>query len=182
MARGVGVIYFAILPGESSEAAKQQVVQASDNILSACAALGGNATIPWCPTEWKNALKVWGLPRADFAQMLKVKKSLRSRPHFQSRPLRGRNLNHARDSSAISRRRPTRIRSHAQRLFRPPISRNTKTTRAASIAACVRTIAPPIAYGDVKQIHLADAYAKWLWSIRAAWKSATLLSRTSIAA
>jgi len=40
----------------------------------ACAALGGHATIPWCPTEWKSALKVWGLPRADFAQMLKLKK------------------------------------------------------------------------------------------------------------
>ena len=75
MARGVGVIYFAILPTESNEATKPQVVQASDNILSACAALGGHATIPWCPTEWKNALKVWGLPRADFAQMLKLKKA-----------------------------------------------------------------------------------------------------------
>lgn len=75
MARGVGVIYFAILPTESSEATKPQVVQASDNILSACTALGGNATIPWCPTAWKNALKVWGLPRADFAQMLKLKKA-----------------------------------------------------------------------------------------------------------
>jgi glycolate oxidase FAD binding subunit len=75
MARGVGVIYFAILPGESGEAGKQQVVQASDNILLACAALGGNATIPWCPSAWKNTLKVWGLPRADFAQMLKLKKA-----------------------------------------------------------------------------------------------------------
>ncbi len=75
MARGVGMIYFTILAGESSEATKQQVVQASDNILLACAALGGNATIPWCPTAWKNTLRVWGPPRADFAQMLKLKKA-----------------------------------------------------------------------------------------------------------
>jgi len=74
MARGVGIIYFAILPTESSEGTKQQVVQASENILSSCAALGGHATIPWCPAAWKNTLKVWGLPRADFAQMLKLKK------------------------------------------------------------------------------------------------------------
>jgi glycolate oxidase FAD binding subunit len=74
MARGVGVIYFAMLPTESGEATKQQVVQASENILSSCAALGGHATIPWCPAALKNALKVWGLPRADFAQMLKLKK------------------------------------------------------------------------------------------------------------
>jgi glycolate oxidase FAD binding subunit len=75
MARGVGVIYFAILPAESGEATKQQVFQASDNILSSCSAPGGHATIPWCPSAWKNALKVWGLPRADFAQMLKLKKA-----------------------------------------------------------------------------------------------------------
>src|ERR1700722_7945462 len=74
MARGLGVIYFAILPTEFSDATKQQVLQAADNILAACAALGGNGTIPWCPPEWKNQLKVWGLPRADFAQMLKLKK------------------------------------------------------------------------------------------------------------
>ena len=75
MARGVGVIYFAILPIEANETTKQQVAQASENILSASAGMGGHATIPWCPTEWKNGLKVWGLPRADFAQMLKLKKA-----------------------------------------------------------------------------------------------------------
>jgi glycolate oxidase FAD binding subunit len=75
MARGVGIIYFAILPSESSEATKQQAVQAADSTLSTCAAWGGHATIPWCPTAWKSALKVWGLPRADFAQMLKLKKA-----------------------------------------------------------------------------------------------------------
>src|SRR3984957_6337646 len=74
MARGSGVVYFAILPTESNDATKRQVLQAADNILAACAALGGHATIPWCPPQWKNELKVWGLPRADFAQMLKLKK------------------------------------------------------------------------------------------------------------
>src|ERR1700722_8958084 len=74
MARGLGVIYFAVLPTESNDATRRQVLQAANNILAACAAQGGHATIPWCPTEWKIALKVWGLPRADFAQMLKLKK------------------------------------------------------------------------------------------------------------
>ena len=31
-------------------------------------------TIPWCPSEWKSALKVWGPERHDLAQMQKVKK------------------------------------------------------------------------------------------------------------
>ena len=73
MARGVGVIYFALLPAERNEDAKQRAAQASTEILAACAALGGHATIPWCPAEWKSALKVWGLDRSDFAQMQKLK-------------------------------------------------------------------------------------------------------------
>jgi len=73
LARGVGVIYFALLPGERNEDSKGRVAQASNEVLAACAALGGHGTIPWCPAEWKDALKVWGLERADFAQMQKTK-------------------------------------------------------------------------------------------------------------
>jgi len=73
MARGVGVIYFALLPTVRNEDTRRQTVQASDGTLTACAALGGHATIPWCPTEWKDVLKVWGLARSDVAQMQKVK-------------------------------------------------------------------------------------------------------------
>jgi glycolate oxidase FAD binding subunit len=73
MARGVGVIYFALLSAARSEETKRQSAQASDQILAACAALGGHATIPWCLSEWKDVLKVWGLDRPDFAQMQKLK-------------------------------------------------------------------------------------------------------------
>ena len=73
MARGVGVIYFAMLPTERSDQTKRHSAQAADQILAACAALGGHATVPWCPAEWKDVLKVWGLPRPDFAQMQKLK-------------------------------------------------------------------------------------------------------------
>src|SRR5271156_1732164 len=73
MARGVGVIYFALLPGGRNEDSKGRVTEASNQILNASAALGGHGTIPWCPAEWKPTLKVWGLERADFAQMQKTK-------------------------------------------------------------------------------------------------------------
>jgi glycolate oxidase FAD binding subunit len=73
MARGVGVIYFSMLPTDRNDDTKRQCAQASDQILAACAALGGQASIPWCPTEWKGVLKVWGLDRADFAEMKKLK-------------------------------------------------------------------------------------------------------------
>ncbi|MGB8525157.1 MAG: FAD-binding oxidoreductase [Candidatus Acidiferrales bacterium] len=73
MARGVGVIYFALLPTERNDETKRQSALASNQIFAACAELGGHATIPWCPAEWKDVLKVWGLDRPDFAQMQKLK-------------------------------------------------------------------------------------------------------------
>jgi glycolate oxidase FAD binding subunit len=73
MARGVGVIYFALLPEDRSEETRFRVIQATDQILHECAELGGNATIPWSPSEWKGVLKVWGPQHADFDQMRKLK-------------------------------------------------------------------------------------------------------------
>jgi len=73
MARGVGVIYFALLPKDRTEEVRSRVIQATDQILHECAGLVGNATIPWSPSEWKGVLKVWGPERADFDQMRKLK-------------------------------------------------------------------------------------------------------------
>jgi glycolate oxidase FAD binding subunit len=73
MARGLGVIYFALLPGDRGDEARRRVIQATDQMLPECAALGGNATIPWSPAEWKSALKVWRLDRGDFDSMRKLK-------------------------------------------------------------------------------------------------------------
>jgi FAD/FMN-containing dehydrogenase len=74
MARGLGIVYFALLPSDRSDEARRRVIQSTDQILFECTRLGGNATIPWSPVEWKSALKVWGLERGDFAQMRKLKK------------------------------------------------------------------------------------------------------------
>jgi FAD/FMN-containing dehydrogenase len=74
MARSLGVIYFALLPAEHSQASNRQVVTATNQILDASVSLGANVTIPWCPSEWKTALKIWGPERRDLAQMQKVKK------------------------------------------------------------------------------------------------------------
>jgi FAD/FMN-containing dehydrogenase len=73
LARGVGVVYLVLLPGEYSEEMRRRVVLATEQICAACAGLGGNATIPWCPSEWKGTLRVWGIDRGDSAQMRKVK-------------------------------------------------------------------------------------------------------------
>jgi len=74
LARGLGVIYFALLPNEESPEALSRVTRAANDILAERAALGGNAAIPWCPAAWKSALPIWGPDRGDFEQMRKLKK------------------------------------------------------------------------------------------------------------
>jgi glycolate oxidase FAD binding subunit len=73
LARGLGVIYFALLPTDGEQDSRRRVTKAADQILLACRDSGGEATIPWCPAEWKSALKVWGLDRRDLDQMRKLK-------------------------------------------------------------------------------------------------------------
>jgi FAD/FMN-containing dehydrogenase len=73
MARGLGIIYFAILPSDHTEEYRQRVANATSVIQEACAKLAGHATIPWAPAEWKATLQIWGPARPDFAQMQKVK-------------------------------------------------------------------------------------------------------------
>jgi glycolate dehydrogenase FAD-binding subunit len=73
MARGLGVIYVALLPEERSEKAMNCVVASMNRIQEDCTRLEGHCTIPWCPLEWKSALKIWGPDRDDLPLMQKVK-------------------------------------------------------------------------------------------------------------
>jgi glycolate oxidase FAD binding subunit len=73
MARGLGIIYFAILPSDHTEEQRQRVATASSTTQEACAKLGGHATIPWAPAEWKTKLQIWSPPHPDTAQMQKLK-------------------------------------------------------------------------------------------------------------
>lgn len=74
LARGVGVICFALLPAARNKDTLPRITRVSDEIFTQCAALGGNATIPWCPAEWKAALPIWGPARSDLGQMRALKK------------------------------------------------------------------------------------------------------------
>ena len=74
LARGVGVIYVALLPPARSEEALARVGRATNEIFAHCAGLDGNAMIPWCPSEWKAALPVWGPERGDLGPMRALKK------------------------------------------------------------------------------------------------------------
>jgi glycolate oxidase FAD binding subunit len=73
MARGVGVIYFALLPVALDEKHMHCVAATTNRIHEDCARLGGHSTIPWGPSEWKPALQIWGSVRSDLPMMQKVK-------------------------------------------------------------------------------------------------------------
>ncbi|MGH9776261.1 MAG: FAD-binding oxidoreductase [Candidatus Acidiferrales bacterium] len=73
LVRGVGIIYFALLPEESRDEAMERLELAARDIFDRCTALGASAIIPWCPLELKKRVNIWGAPRADFALMQKVK-------------------------------------------------------------------------------------------------------------
>jgi glycolate oxidase FAD binding subunit len=72
-ARGIGVVYVALLPKARDEKAQNCAVATSNRIREDCARLGGHSTIPWCPSEWKSALNIWGPDRPDLTLMRKVK-------------------------------------------------------------------------------------------------------------
>lgn len=72
-AGGLGVCYLALLPDARDEDSLDRVQKTVRLIVDATAQLGGNATIPWAPAEWKKSLEIWGPERADFEQMRKLK-------------------------------------------------------------------------------------------------------------
>jgi FAD/FMN-containing dehydrogenase len=73
MARGLGIIYAALLPEERDGEWRIRIVATAEQIISSTVTLGGNASIPWCPGEWNGSLKNRALRREDFAQMKKLK-------------------------------------------------------------------------------------------------------------
>lgn len=74
MAGGLGVSHVALLPNTRDDDSLQKAQRAARHIVNAAAQLGGNATIPWAPAEWKKSLPIWGPERADFEQMRKLKR------------------------------------------------------------------------------------------------------------
>jgi len=42
-------------------------------VFSLCTSENASAALPWCPTQLKRQVNVWGSPRADFALMRRLK-------------------------------------------------------------------------------------------------------------
>ncbi len=75
LARGIGVIYFALLPENNRPETLARQVQFAAAAFDLATAFEGHATIPWCPAALKRSVSTWGPPRPDFSLMQRVKKS-----------------------------------------------------------------------------------------------------------
>ncbi|MHB8411783.1 MAG: FAD-binding oxidoreductase [Candidatus Acidiferrales bacterium] len=82
VARGSGVIYFALLPTERDAPAIARLAPCIKEILSVAALSKQCATIPWCASELKREINTWGAPREDFPLMLRVKQAFDPRNIF----------------------------------------------------------------------------------------------------
>ncbi len=71
---GSGIAYIFLMPPEGMTDAAKQMAQAATEMVHAGNNLGGRVTVPWCPTEVKHDVNVWGPLRDDFALMQKLKK------------------------------------------------------------------------------------------------------------
>jgi FAD/FMN-containing dehydrogenase len=85
MARGVGVIDFALLPsGPEARAAAGRVI---DDMFEAFQRREGSITIPWCAEGWKEALPARKTTRNDLEQMGRIKQAFDPAGVFAPDPL-----------------------------------------------------------------------------------------------
>ena len=73
IARGVAVVYVALLPPERNEQSLARVTSAAKRLAADIASLDGHTTVPFAPSEWKSRLDAWNARRDDFALMQKLK-------------------------------------------------------------------------------------------------------------
>lgn len=74
--RSQGALYLALLPAGKDESLLKQVAYFWKSVNSLRAKLEFHATIPFCPSEWKRELNVWGISRPEFTLMQRVKSAL----------------------------------------------------------------------------------------------------------
>ncbi|MFQ5663524.1 MAG: FAD-binding oxidoreductase [Terriglobia bacterium] len=70
---GSGIAYIHLLPPAAMADAPRRMAQTATEMIHAGKNLGGRVTIPWCPTEVKRDVNVWGPLGDDFSLMQKLK-------------------------------------------------------------------------------------------------------------
>jgi glycolate oxidase FAD binding subunit len=86
MARGVGVIDFALLPSGHGEA-RRGAARAIDDVFKAFQRREGSITISWCAEDWKEEMSARKTTRNDLEQMRKIKHAFDASGIFAPDPL-----------------------------------------------------------------------------------------------
>jgi len=87
MARGVGVIYLALLPTAQDGEVRSRVGRAIDDLFDAFRPRQGSLTLAWCADAWKQAMSPRKTTRNDLEQMRKIKRAFDPTRVFASDPL-----------------------------------------------------------------------------------------------
>lgn len=74
LGRGAGAMYIAFLPEAPGEEALGRLALAVGEVTEAVANAHGFNSVPWCPTELKSRVPLWGRERPDLGLMQKVKR------------------------------------------------------------------------------------------------------------
>ncbi len=72
-ANNSGPLYFALQPARLDDAAIAALAEISADVFAFAAAHHGQASIPFCPTELKRRVNIWGPAREDANLMHRVK-------------------------------------------------------------------------------------------------------------
>jgi glycolate oxidase FAD binding subunit len=70
---GSGIAFLYLLPPPEMADANRRMAQSITEMIHAGNNLSGRVTVPWCPTEVKRDVNVWGPLRDDFSLMKKLK-------------------------------------------------------------------------------------------------------------
>jgi glycolate oxidase FAD binding subunit len=81
-ARGMGVVYFALLPKSHGEVAMAQLTQTAASIFALCGAQAATVSIQSCPTALKRVIPVLGTARPDALAMRRLKAAFDPRGIF----------------------------------------------------------------------------------------------------
>jgi glycolate oxidase FAD binding subunit len=86
IARGVGVIYFALLSTVSDEESRLRVVTALDELAEAVERCDGNFTVPWAPEKWRGAMAARKTNGDELALMREIKRAFDPQGAFAPDP------------------------------------------------------------------------------------------------
>ena len=73
--RGASVVYFSLLPRAGDDSALQQIAYFWNSVGSLRGQMEFNASILFCPAEWKSDLNVWAYANDSFDLEGRVKKA-----------------------------------------------------------------------------------------------------------